>query len=184
MTEVTVFRVWLNPRPDQGYVVIFKEAEGDRAIPMAIGVHEARAIQMAMDGVVLERPLTHDLFVSTLDELDTELLRVEIGEYRDSTYYADLVLQRGGETFRVDARPSDCAAIAVRCGAPILASDEVFQAADARVIQEEDGFTLVSGVESHTVQDPASGVDEGEGQGDLDTFRRIITDADLEEEDS
>jgi len=184
MTEVTVFRVWLNPRPDQGYVVIFKEAEGDRAIPMAIGVHEARAIQMAMDGIVIERPLTHDLFVNILDELDTELLRVEIAKYRDGTYYADLVLQRGSDTFSVDARPSDCAAIAVRCGAPILASEEVFQAADARVIQEEDGFTLVSGVESHTVEDHASGIDEDESQGDLEAFRRIITDADLEEDDS
>lgn len=178
MTEIDVFRVWLDPRPEQAYVVIFKEAEGDRAIPMAIGVHEARAIQMAIEGAELERPLTHDLFVSVLAELGASLERVEIREYRDGTYYADLIVDKDGETLRIDARPSDCAAIALRCGAPVLAADEVFQVADARILEDENGFTLVTGQESHSMGEESKGSSE-----DLDAFRRIITDANLDEED-
>lgn len=181
MTEISVFRVWLDPRPDGEYVIIFKESEGDRAIPMAIGVHEARAIQTAIEGSVPERPLTHDLFVSMLEELEADLVRVEIREYRDDTYHADLIIQGVGSAVRIDARPSDSAAIALRCGAPILASEAVFAAADARIIQDEDGFTLVAGAESHSVQDGASPSERGEH--DLDAFRQIITDADLDEED-
>lgn len=178
MTAIEVYRVWLDPRPDHAYVVIFRECEGDRAIPMAIGVHEARAIQMALEGTVLERPLTHDLYVSVLGELDARLDHVEIREYRDSTYYADLVLEKDGEIIRLDARPSDCAAIALRCRAPILASEDVFAAADARIVEEPDGFTILTGGESQSVpEDPRSAKD-------VDAFRRIILDADIEDEDS
>jgi bifunctional DNase/RNase len=107
------------------HVVILKDTEHDRYLPIWIGAWEASAIAMRLQGVSAERPLTHDLFVATLEQLGVRLDRVVVSELADETYHARLFLEREGTEVEIDARPSDALALAVRCEAPIFAAEEV-----------------------------------------------------------
>jgi uncharacterized protein len=107
------------------HVVILKDVERDRYLPIWIGAWEASAIAMRLQGVTAERPLTHDLFVNALGQLGVRVDRVVISDLADETYHARLFLDRDGSEVEVDARPSDALALAVRCEAPIFASEEV-----------------------------------------------------------
>jgi bifunctional DNase/RNase len=111
------------------HVVILKDVEHDRYLPIWIGAWEASAIAMRLQGVSAERPLTHDLFVAALDQLGVRLDRVVVSELADETYHARLFLDRDGTEIEIDARPSDALALAVRCEAPIFAAEEVLAAA-------------------------------------------------------
>ena len=107
------------------HVVILKDTEGDRYLPIWIGAWEASAIAMRLQGLAAERPLTHDLFAAALDRLGVRVERVVINELTDETYHARIHLERDGVQVEVDARPSDALALAVRAEVPIFAADEV-----------------------------------------------------------
>ena len=105
--------------------------EGDedhKVMPIWIGQNEALAISLKLQGKEFERPLTHDLLKSVLDKLSQDLERVIIDDLSNKTYYATLVL-RGpdGEELKVDSRPSDSIALALRTDSPIFVDDEIFQ---------------------------------------------------------
>jgi bifunctional DNase/RNase len=120
------------------HVVILKDPEGDRYLPIWIGAWEASAIAMRLQGLSAERPLTHDLFAAALDRLGVRVERVVINELTDETYHARIHLERDGVQVEVDARPSDALALAVRAEVPIFAADEVLaQAALAADPDEE-----------------------------------------------
>lgn len=122
------------------HVVILKDPEGDRYLPIWIGAWEASAIAMRLQGLAAERPLTHDLFAAALDRLGVRVERVVINELSDETYHARIHLERDGVQVEVDARPSDALALAVRAEVPIYAADEVLaQAALAADPDEETG---------------------------------------------
>ena len=122
------------------HVVILKDPEGDRYLPIWIGAWEASAIAMRLQGLAAERPLTHDLFAAALDRLGVRVERVVINELTDETYHARIHLERDGVQVEVDARPSDALALAVRAEVPIFAADEVLaQAALAADPDEEAG---------------------------------------------
>lgn len=108
---------------------------GHRILPIWIGHMEATAILLALQGVEPPRPLTHDLLKSAIEATGTDVERVEVTKLEEGTFYAALVLRRGEREVRVDARPSDSIALAVRCGCPILVADEVF--AEAAVLLTE-----------------------------------------------
>src|SRR5690348_17996630 len=109
------------------HVVILKDAEGARYLPIWIGAWEASAIAMRLQGLTAERPLTHDLFATTLDELGVRIDRVVISELAEETYHARLFLHRDGLDVEVDARPSDALALAVRGEVPIFAAESVLE---------------------------------------------------------
>jgi len=111
------------------HVVILKDVEGSRYLPIWIGAWEASAIAMRLQGLTAERPLTHDLFATTLEQLDVRIDRVVISELAEETYHARLYLQRGGVEVEVDARPSDALALAVRSEVPIFAAEAVLEQA-------------------------------------------------------
>jgi len=111
------------------HVVILKEAARDRYLPIWIGPWEASAIAMKLQGLTPERPLTHDLFATTLGELGARIDRVIISELADETFHARIVLEREGRMVEVDARPSDALALAVRAGVPIFAAHAVLEQA-------------------------------------------------------
>ena len=111
------------------HVVILKEVARDRYLPIWIGPWEASAIAMKLQGLTPERPLTHDLFATTLEELGTRIERVIISELADETFHARILLERDGRTVEVDARPSDALALAVRAGVRIFAADAVLEQA-------------------------------------------------------
>ena len=107
-------------------MVLLQEATGDqRLLPILIGGAEASAIHYALEGIEPPRPLTHDLFVTVLGTLGATLERVLVTEVRDHTYYAELHLATAAGPKVVSSRPSDAIALAVRCGAPLFAADEL-----------------------------------------------------------
>ena len=109
-------------------MVLLRESEGrHRLLPIYIGSPEASAIHYALEGVVPPRPLTHDLFLIALGELDATITRVVVTEMRDRTYFADLHLSTADGERVLSARPSDAIALAVRCGAPLFASEQLIE---------------------------------------------------------
>jgi bifunctional DNase/RNase len=118
-------------------VVILQELDGDRVLPIWIGPGEASAIAMEMAGMKFARPLTHDLAASLIRTLGGSLTRVLITRVQDNTYYAELVVQRGGEVFSIDARPSDSIAIALRLRARLFTSDGLLSTTPIEVEPEE-----------------------------------------------
>lgn len=118
--------------------IVLVRGPGDLMLPIWIGPNEAAAIAMALQGVTAPRPLTHDLFVGTLEQLGTPLRSVRITRLEDGIFYGELVLGEGDRTV-VDARPSDAIALALRAGAPVLVADAVMDEAGVPVEEQDAG---------------------------------------------
>ncbi len=106
-------------------VVILKDMDGRRFLPILIGPFEATAIALALEGAPVPRPLTHDLMRTVLETLEARLEQVVIHDIRESTFFAKLVVRADGELQEIDARPSDGIALALRMSAPIYVSDKI-----------------------------------------------------------
>ncbi len=106
-------------------VVILKDIDGKRFLPILIGPFEATAIALALEGTNVPRPLSHDLMRSILEELEATLSQVIIHDIKESTFFATLVLDVHGQRREIDARPSDGIALALRVDAPIFVSDKI-----------------------------------------------------------
>ena len=106
-------------------VVILKDLEGKRYLPILIGPFEATAIALAMEGTPVPRPLSHDLMRNMLESLQATLEQIVIHDIKDSTFFAKLIVRRNGEAQEIDARPSDGIALALRMQAPIFVSDKI-----------------------------------------------------------
>jgi bifunctional DNase/RNase len=122
--------------PSNQPIVLLRESEGRRYLPIWIGGSEATAIATALEGVNPPRPLTHDLMRSVIDALGALAVRVVITEMRESVFYADLSLDISGREVHVSSRPSDAIALAVRTGTPVFALPGVLD--DAGVLFEEE----------------------------------------------
>lgn len=150
LVEVVVESVRVH-MPSGNHVVILKERERERYLPIWIGPWEANAIAMRLQGVSPERPLSHDLFSTILEQLGATIERVVIASLAEETYLARLILQSGDQAHEIDSRPSDAIALAVRAGAPIFASEAVLDRAgvspDAAVVASLGG-ELEEGEES------------------------------------
>jgi bifunctional DNase/RNase len=124
--------------PTNQPIVLLKERDGERYLPIWIGAAEAAAIALSLQGVVTPRPMTHDLLKNILDEISVQVSRVVVTELRDSTFYATIDLQRNGDNFEISSRPSDAIALAVRLATPIFASEEVLNEASILIPGDED----------------------------------------------
>jgi bifunctional DNase/RNase len=125
MIEMELFRIRIDDKKRE-QVIILREKDGERVLPIVIGINEADAIRLKVSGVELPRPLTHDLLRNTIAELGAELERIVIHDLRQGTFFAKLVLRTcDGQDREVDARPSDAIALALRAGAPILAEESL-----------------------------------------------------------
>ncbi|MGH2382842.1 MAG: bifunctional nuclease family protein [Candidatus Limnocylindria bacterium] len=122
------------------HVVILKESERDRYLPIWIGPSEANAIAMRLQGLSAERPLTHDLMVSVLAALGASISRVVVTHVIDGTYHARLYVENAsGEETEVDSRTSDAIAVAVRTGSPIYVDERVLDEAGVEPDSTEVG---------------------------------------------
>lgn len=128
--EVIVESVRVHMRTGR-HVLLLKEVGAGRILPVWIGAWEAQAIAMRLQGIAAERPLTHDLFASTLGELGVRVERVVIASLAEDTFHARLELVTADSRHEVDARPSDAIALAVRLDCPIFASAQVMDQAAA-----------------------------------------------------
>lgn len=124
--------------PTNQPIVLLREAEGSRYLPIWIGAVEATAIAYALEGVVPQRPLTHDLLKLVSESLGASVARVVVTELRDSVYYADLVLTTGADEVIVSSRPSDAIALAARMGAPLFATPQVLEDAGIEIRDEDE----------------------------------------------
>jgi bifunctional DNase/RNase len=119
-------------------VVLLKEAEGERYLPIWIGAVEATAIVAALEEMVPPRPLTHDLLRMAVESLGAEVHRAVVTEVRDNVFYAELVLLTKGGEIKVSCRPSDAIALAVRTEAPLFAHYEVLDEAGVMIKSVEE----------------------------------------------
>lgn len=120
------------------YAVVLGERRGQRRLPIVIGSFEAQAIAVAMERMVPNRPLTHDLFKSTLDTFGIQLKEVVINNLLDGIFYARLVCTKNGELFEIDSRTSDAIAMAVRFECPIFTYDFILEAAGVVLEEQEE----------------------------------------------
>ena len=121
--------------PSNQPIVLLKEAQGDRYLPIWIGPNEATAIAFAQQGMVPQRPLTHDLMRDVLEALGIRLTTVNITALRDGIFFADLIFSNGRE---VSARPSDSIALALRTGAAIFVREEILDEAGVAIPDEQE----------------------------------------------
>ncbi len=121
-----------------GFMILLKSTEDERTLPIFIGAAEAQAIAFLLNKVELPRPLTHDLFINTLDAVGYDIDRVEINNIVDGTFFADIVLSNNIEEISIDARPSDAIALSIRSEASIYVDEKVMETAGRIFNGEED----------------------------------------------
>ncbi len=107
-------------------IIFLEELEGSRLLPIWIGITEGQAIAIRFSGIVLPRPLTHDLMLAAVKQLGWEVSRVVVSDIKENTFYARIAVTDGKKTEFLDSRPSDAIAVAVRAGCPIFVDESVF----------------------------------------------------------
>ncbi len=108
-------------------IVILKDLQESKAIPIWIGLFEASAIATELERVVFSRPMTHDLFNECLKALDVTVNKIVLADIRNNTFFANIYLSKEGQNFTIDARPSDAIALALRARAPIFVDENVIE---------------------------------------------------------
>lgn len=124
LIEMTIKGLMIDPITNMP-IVVLKDKEGERVLPIWVGVFEANAIALQIENVATPRPMTHDLLRNVIVDLDGAVDRVVVSELQESTFFAIIHLTVKGEHLVVDARPSDAIALALRMRAPILVEETV-----------------------------------------------------------
>ncbi|MGI8644003.1 MAG: bifunctional nuclease family protein [Thermomicrobiales bacterium] len=163
---------------NQNRVVILKELEGSRHLPIWIGVYEAEAIAMEIQGVTAARPLPYDLVKAAIADLGGEIERVAVTELSDEIYYARIFVRQGDRSVEIDSRPSDAIAIAVRAQVPILVAEQVMdQASLVPDGDDDDDDATPAAVEAESLGG------SGGSEEELSVFRDFINTLDLDDFD-
>lgn len=108
-------------------VVLLKDKEGKKFLPIWIGPFEANAIEMELEGVKTPRPLTHDLLKNILEKLNAEVVKISILDLQENTFYASITININGKSLEIDSRPSDAIALALRTKSPIFAEEWILK---------------------------------------------------------
>jgi bifunctional DNase/RNase len=124
MIEVVVAGLGIAP-PSSTPLLLLRERDGERMVPIGIGPLEAQAIAMPLQGIRPTRPMTHDVFVDVIASLGGHVRRVEVTDLAENTFHARLLFEQAGHELAVDIRPSDAVALAVRIEAPIYVAEAV-----------------------------------------------------------
>ena len=124
--------------PTNQPIVLLREREGERFLPIWIGAVEATAIAFALQGIVTPRPMTHDLLKNMIDQLSVRVDRVVITDLKDSTFYAVIELEQNGNKIEISSRPSDAIALAVRTNVPIFGAQSVLDEAAIEIRDDEE----------------------------------------------
>lgn len=162
----------------QQRIVILRERDAERYLPIWIGVYEAESITIALQEVEVARPLTHDLLRNVFQKLNARVLRVEVVALRDDTFYGNIVAEVDGNILNIDARPSDALAIAVRAHVPILVAHSVMDTAG--IIPEED---LQEDSEESEVVSSESVPEIADAEERLSIFEDFLEGLDIENKD-
>ncbi len=136
MLEMKVRGLTLDPLTNTA-LVILRDIEGTKALPIWIGPQEANAIVLEIEQVPTPRPMTHDLIKNILEGINATVVRVVINDLKESTFFAAIFLSVEGQEVRIDARPSDAIAVALRVKAPIYVTLDVIERAGSIDVSEE-----------------------------------------------
>jgi bifunctional DNase/RNase len=122
--EMTIKGLMVDPITNMP-IIILRDKNGDRQLPIWVGVFEANAIALQIENVSTPRPMTHDLLRNVIHDLKAEIRKIVVSDLKENTFYALIYLEVNGEPLAVDARPSDAIALALRARAPIFVEDRV-----------------------------------------------------------
>ncbi len=147
----------------QHRVVVLKDVDSDRYLPIWIGTCEADAITVELQEVTVARPLTHDLLKSAISEMGGTITHINISDLKNDVFYARVVVERSGKTLEIDSRPSDAIALAVRARVPIYVDESVME--KAAVTPEEE-------------MEPEGG---GDGEERLSAFKDFVDSLNLDD---
>jgi len=128
LIEMTIKGLMVDPVTNMP-IVILKDKDGDRVLPIWVGIFEANAIALQIENVATPRPMTHDLLRNIIADLDGQVDRVVVCDLKDNTFYAVIHFTVRGERVAIDARPSDAIALALRTRSPILVEENVIDTA-------------------------------------------------------
>jgi uncharacterized protein len=124
LIEMTIKGLMVDPTTNMP-IVILRDKDGERVLPIWVGIFEANAIAMQIENVETPRPMTHDLLRNVIADLKATVQRIVVSSLQENTFYALIYLVTGGETVAIDARPSDALALALRTRAPIFVEESV-----------------------------------------------------------
>lgn len=177
MVEVVVDSVRVS-LTNQQRIVLLRERDRERYLPIWIGPFEAEAITISLQEIEVARPQTHDLLIKSIESLGARLIRVEVLALKGDVFYGNLVLEGNGQVFNVDARPSDSIALAVRGHVPILVNIDVLR--EAGITPEVDiQAELLDENSEHFELD----VEQVETEGRLSLFEDFLQNINLDELD-
>jgi bifunctional DNase/RNase len=174
MIEVVIDSIRVSLMSQQR-IVILRQKNADRYLPIWIGVYEAESITIALQEVEVARPLTHDLIRNIFNQLNARILRVEVVALRDDTFFGNIVAEYEGRTLEIDARPSDALAIAVRAHVPVLVEKSVMDSA---------GITPEEDLQEQKTEFSAQTEETDEGDERLSIFQDFLEGLDLDDVDS
>ncbi len=178
MIEVVIDSIRVSLMSQQR-IVILRERNAERYLPIWIGVYEAESITIALQEVEVARPLTHDLLKNVFQELNARIVRVEVVSLKDETFFGNIVAETNGHTLNIDSRPSDALAIAVRAHVPILVARSVMDTAG--IVPEED---LQEGGEAAQEGEVEGGEPVEEGSEErLSVFSDFLNNLELDDEE-
>jgi uncharacterized protein len=160
----------------QQRIVILREVDADRYLPIWIGIYEAEAIALALQDVEVARPLTWDLLKNVFNIMEARILRVEVTSLHDDTYYGNIVAEIDGRKIDIDSRPSDAIALAVRAHVPILVARPILESVG--VIPEEDMQETAQNKGEKLAAPPAEINEEN-----LSVFEDFLENLDIDDED-
>jgi len=161
----------------QQRIVILREVNADRYLPIWIGIYEAEAIALALQDVEVARPLTWDLLKNIFSILEARVLRVEVVSLNDDTYYGNIVAEVDGRNVDIDSRPSDAIALAVRAHVPILVSRPIL---DSVGVTPEEDMQEASPAAAQQAEAQQAEVNED----DLSVFKDFLENLDTGDEDA
>ena len=176
MIEVTIDSIRVSLM-SQHRIVVLKEENGNRFLPIWIGPFEADAITLQLQGIDAPRPLTHDLLRTVIETLGGEVLHIVISGLEKNTYFARIILDVDGDTVEIDSRPSDAIALGVRVNAPVYVAEEVME--QAGLLPEEE-ISLAEGVAAKSSRKEGDDEEEELSDEDLGVFTDFVEGLDLD----
>ncbi|MGQ9927474.1 MAG: bifunctional nuclease family protein [Chloroflexaceae bacterium] len=163
----------------QHRVVVLRETDSKRYLPIWIGPFEADAIAMAIQGHEPQRPMTHDLLKATIIDLDGQISHIFINDIQDNTFFARIVIEQRGRTVEIDARPSDAIALAVRTDVPIFVESHVLDQAGV-FFDEEEQAASSEATSREPVEEPESENEPELNDESMSIFRNFINTLNLD----
>jgi bifunctional DNase/RNase len=179
MIEVVIDSIRVSLMSQQR-IVILREVQAERYLPIWIGVYEAEAITLSLQEVEVARPLTWDLLKNVFGILNARIVRVEVVALKDDTFYGNIVADVANQTINIDSRPSDALALAVRANVPILVDRTIM---DVAGITPEEDLQEKGEVKSENVEKSAIAPEVEGGEENLSVFEDFFEKMDLDDLD-